>query len=558
MRATILLLLVLVLSAGCVDQTLQALEPDFSISWAEDEGFIPGSPGTSSLRFGQVPTGDFDDISVTIANPGQAALELCALHLAVIAFDGDGAPVNEVVIASDLELTTSPLPPLGPMGVGAVATFQLRFIPLNAASIQDGTHLVVRHELNSDCSGDVGTGLLIPIVGEGFGEPVPDIYSKPIQVEFGTVQLGSDVPPSDVLVGNAGPGLLEITSATLSDFTHFQLDTQSLPGSDFAQGEHAFVTVRYVPLAQGNHSSAVLVTSNDPDEPTYSIPLFGTADPDPIEDPPPGDDDDATDDDDDPPPDGFPIAICGSTIFANPLEVVTLQSLSFHTGGIAETLALQYAWTLTRPAGSATVLAGANSSSPSTSPYVDVVGTYVGHLVVTDSGGATDDCDQTIEVLPNENFRVELYWDEEDDFDLHLLEANDGSGNQGAPWSGGDCHFGNCTTLGLDWGVAGDIYDNPYLDLDDISGLGPENINITYPAEAPYNGWYQIMVHDYTGSTEDNYGTTNGTVTIYLNNINVASYSFSMSDDGDEYYVAEVEWPSGNVVACAGLGGCPN
>ena len=557
-RLPLCLLVPLLLATGCVDQTLQALEPAFSIAWPTDDGYVQGDLGASVLRFGQLDTGTFSDIQITIANPGDASLELCALHLAEISFDGAGAPINEIIIAADPELTTSPLPALGAMPPGATASFQVRYIPLQEGSLGSGAHLVVRHGLNAECAGDPEptVGLLIPILGDAVGNAVPDIYAKPQQVDFGTVLLDVEVPPSDVLVGNQGPGQLDITTVALSDYTHFQLEVQGLPGSSFGQGEHAFVTVRYEPQYQGTHSSALVVQSNDPDEPTFSVPIFGTANPEEIDDPP--DDDDVADDDDTTPSGGIPIAMCGSTIFANPFEVVTLNSFSFHTGGFAETLALQYSWNLTRPPGSATTLSGASTANATTSPYVDLVGTYVGHLMVTDTAGLTDDCDQTIEVLPEENFRVELFWDEEDDFDLHLLEANDGSGAQGQPWSDGDCHFGNCVTLGLDWGVSGDIYDNPYLDMDDIPGYGPENINITYPAGAPYDGWYQIMVHDYTGSTEDNYGTTNGTVNVYINQVLAGSYGFSMTGDGDEYYVAEVEWPSGTVVACNGLGGCPN
>ncbi len=560
-RFALLIAALPLLATGCVDQTLQALEPAFSIAWPTDDGYVQGDLSTSVLRFGELDTGTFDDIQITIANPGDASLEVCALHLAEIAFDGAGAPINELVILADPEITTSPLPALGPMPPGATASFQVRYIPLQEGALSAGTHLVVRHALNAECGGDPEptVGLLIPIVGSAVGMAVPDIYAKPQQVDFGTVLLDVEVPPSDVLIGNQGPGQLDITAVSLSDYTHFSIDTQSLPGSEFAQGEHGFVTVTYDPQHQGSHSSAILVQSSDPNQPTFSVPLFGVANPEEVDDPPPGDDDDATpgDDDDDVPPPGFPIAMCGSTVFANPFEVVTLNSFSFHTGGIAETLALQHSWNLTVPPGSATTLSGATTANPTTDPYVDLVGTYVGHLTITDSGGATDTCDQTIEVLPQENFRVELFWDEEDDFDLHLLEANDGTGAQGSTWSDGDCHFANCQSLGLDWGVSGDIYDNPYLDLDDIPGYGPENINITDPALAPYEGWYRIMVHDYTGSTEDNYGTTNGTVNIYLNNVLVQTYGFSMTDDGDEYWVAEIEWPSGQVVACNGLGGCP-
>lgn len=536
--------------ASCADQELQALEPAFAIAWSPDRGFVAGDLPASVLDFGEVTTGTFRDITVSVANPGQADLEICDVYLAVVFFDAGGQATNEIRIDADPELATTPLPS-GFLPSGASRNFDVRFTPLWGTAIDDGVHLVVKHELNWDCAAGSGDGLFVPMVGTGWGEPVPDIYSKPAYVDFGTVLLDTAVAPQQVLVGNAGPGTLNVDGVSIDDNVNFKVQAGVLPGSALEQGEHEFITVSYTPAWQGNHATNVWVSSNDGDEDPYPIPLFGTANEEPIEDP--GDDDDATDD---PPPPGFPIAICGGTLFANPLEVVTLSSASFHTGGFAETLALQHAWTLSRPAGSITTLANANTANPSTSPYVDLVGTYVGHLTVTDSGGQTATCDQTVEVLPPENFRVELYWSEQDDFDLHLMEANDGSGNQGDPWTSGDCHFGNCQGLGLDWGVGGNDYDNPYLDLDDIPGTGPENINITDPALAPYDGWYRVMVHDYTGSTEDNEGSTSGTVNIYLNQILQQTYTFSMSGDGDEYWVAQIHWPSGQIQACSGLGGC--
>jgi hypothetical protein len=562
MKRAALLPLLLLLSS-CADQTIVALAPEFSIAWPQSFGYDQASLPDSVLDFGSVATGQFRDIPIVVSNPGAASLELCEVYLAVVAFDGD-AVINEIRIDADPELVAGALPEAGTMAPGSSSQFSLRFIPLFGTPVDPGVHLVVKHSLNWDCAAEAGEGLYIPVVGEGLGGPAPDIYAKPQQVDFGTVILPGEALPQQVLIGNAGPGSLDISSVTLSDWTHFGLDAAAVAGASFGQGGFDFLTVTYTPQAQGVHGTNILITSNDGDEPTLAVPLFGVADPEPIEDPP-GDDDDSTpppsDDDDttpsDPPPAGFPIAVCGSTIFANPLEVVQLSSFSFHTGGLAQTLSLQYAWTLTRPPGSATTLSGANTSSASTSPYVDLVGTYVGHLTVTDTGGATDTCDQTIEVLPPENFRVELFWSEQDDFDLHLLEANDGAGNQGTPWTDGDCYFANCASLGLDWGVAGDLYDNPYLDLDDIPGTGPENINITDPALAPYDGWYQVMVHDYSGSTEDNYGDTDGTVNIYLNGVLVQTYTFTMSGDGAEYSVAKIHWPSGQVQACNGLGGCP-
>ncbi|MCO4773237.1 MAG: choice-of-anchor D domain-containing protein [Deltaproteobacteria bacterium] len=553
MRRPLLLLLgALPLLHACPETEIVALDPAFSIGWPLDSGWIPGDLEQSVLAFGEVTTGQVSTIPITMTNPGDASLRFCEVGLAAVTFDDAGQVTNEIRIEADPEIAL--FPPMGEtLAAGSGFQLSLRYIPLLEDELAGGLHFVVKHALNWDCDTNAGTGLYVPIAGGATGEPVPDIYSKPAQVDFGTTFIESSAAPQTVLVGNGGPGLLEVGQATLADGTHFGLDAAELSGSSFTLGDWAFITVFFNPQAAGSHSTDIVIPSNDPDEPELRIPVQGTADPTPIDDPP-GDDDDSSPP---PPSGGIPIAVCGSTIFANPLEVVTLSSVSFHTGGFGPTLSLQYSWTLAPPAGSITTLSNANTANASTSPYVDVVGSYIGTLTVTDAAGLTDSCTQTIEVLPPENFRVELFWDAEDDFDLHLLEANDGAGNQGTPNTGSDCYFGNCTSLGLDWGVPGDIYDNPYLDLDDISGFGPENINITDPALAPYDGWYQVMVHDYTGSTDDNYGTTNGTLSIYLNQVLAQTYGFSMSGDGDQYYVAKIHWPTGQVTPCNGLSGCP-
>ncbi|MFT5435214.1 MAG: hypothetical protein ACI9OJ_005931, partial [Myxococcota bacterium] len=51
-----------------------------------------------------------------------------------------------------------------------------------------------------------------------------------------------------------------------------------------------------------------------------------------------------------------------------------------------------------------------------------------------------------------------------------------------------DCFFGNPAP---DWGTAGAWQDDPFLDLDDVDGYGPEHINLTEPQP----GVYRYVVH---------------------------------------------------------------
>jgi len=116
-------------------------------------------------------------------------------------------------------------------------------------------------------------------------------------------------------------------------------------------------------------------------------------------------------------------------------------------------------------------------------------------------GGDPDDTDPAVtgEDFWTERVVIELTWGTEgDDMDLHLL-APGGELN-----SDTDCYYLNCKaeTATLDWGEEGVTEDNPTLDVDDISGTGPEVISIAEPSA----GSYTIVVNDFASSVmeEDN------------------------------------------------------
>lgn len=197
-----------------------------------------------------------------------------------------------------------------------------------------------------------------------------------------------------------------------------------------------------------------------------------------------------------------------------------------------------YHWALIeQPEGSMATLPAGEADLTGFVP--DLAGTYIAELVVeTQDGDLSAPCQAHLEAVPDQNLWIEMYWQEtNDDMDLHLLRPG------GEPHTRSDCYFDNCVGRQLDWGLAGVQTDNPSLDIDDIYGTGPENINIAQP-EA---GTFSIYVHDYTGSAEDYYGENLVTVKIFLYSELAWQGTRAISGDGKFVPIAAVTIPSGDV-----------
>ena len=136
---------------------------------------------------------------------------------------------------------------------------------------------------------------------------------------------------------------------------------------------------------------------------------------------------------------------------------------------------------------------------------------------------------------------IKLSWDTDScDVDSHLISSN------GAFFDCTlDCHYGNPEP---EWGVQNDWIDNPFLDIDDVDGFGPENINISEPAA----GTYKYIVHYYSDQDPNGFSSsvsTNATVEVYSFGTLLKSFGPVFLDQTNRTWdVFTIEWPSLNIV----------
>lgn len=255
-----------------------------------------------------------------------------------------------------------------------------------------------------------------------------------------------------------------------------------------------------------------------------------------------------------------PVAVCAPSLYSS----VTAPAVFDGSGSYdPQDLSMTYQWTLSRPTGSSASFSDSTTANPVLTP--DVIGRYSAELEVRNSEGVLGfSCSQSAHIHAPIELWIEATWQDPDDYDLHLLQANDGTADPydtptGTFNTDTDCNIANCwgTWSGPDWGVPGVTTDNPWLVLDDIQGRGPEVITIERPADGVYSGCYEIILFDHEGRV-DNYPPNPFTVDVYVRENLAASLAFTTDVAGGAvaYSVAKVQWPEGLVIPCNGAAGC--
>lgn len=113
---------------------------------------------------------------------------------------------------------------------------------------------------------------------------VPDINLNPATLAIGSVLIG-DALGQNAVIQNLGTAALVVddiapTGGTSTEFSF------TVPGTPFAipAGGSQLVTVTYQPVDEGTDNGSLVISSNDPDEPTLSLTFAGTGDVNPTPD----------------------------------------------------------------------------------------------------------------------------------------------------------------------------------------------------------------------------------------------------------------------------------
>lgn len=371
----------------------------------------------------------------------------------------------------------------------------------------------------------------------------PCLLVRPMSVDFGIVDPGASAT-ADVEVSNCSPNADTTFSLVgfRGDPVFSQVQRDLIEDVVLLPGESRVIPIAFAPIQSGAHTGKMLLISDDFFEPDRVVDLRGYGK-------------------DAPCPTAIitGIAPSGTTVRANPngtLNALPLDNIQLSAADSfdPEQGSLIYEWALVqRPTDSAARIEP-SAVDVQTRLWLDLAGEYHVELSVFSERNVRSCQTARLRVLAtaDQDIHIQLVWDtpndpnqldsQGSDVDLHLLHAN-GTWDQ-TPW---DCFWRN---LSPDWGAPRATLpdgrqvgydDDPSLDIDDVNGWGPENINLDNPEPVTY----QVGVHYFS---DHGYGASFATVRVYIGGVLFREMPRQRIVDQDFWHVAQIQWPGGQVV----------
>ncbi|MBU1899701.1 hypothetical protein KKB55_18320 [Myxococcota bacterium] len=544
-------------------------------STAKPEGSIPIEvPDTApeiavaptTVDFERVPARTISELPVTVTNIGQAPLQILRLQVSGSAADPQAADPNGfwvTVGGEDPVLNSSVLVDPDGDGVPGLKNGQSFDIMVHYQTLTDGQDEGFLSIFSNDT---IQPEYKVALKANG-ASPCARVDPNPIEFPASLINRTTSRPVS---LESCGGEKLMILDVYLKDGSSdaFTLDENTLPEFPyelpaFDASQDSFypnrnITLNFHPTQQAPYTGTLVVVTNDPalyaDVNTpgeYEIPITGLGT---INE--------------------CPVACVAQEEFnVPPLEIISLDaSCSMDLDG-PDGKPVKYRWSVIQAPPGSTALPvesffnlarpadgglADDEGTPNAFFFVDLAGEYVLELNVVDNldmiaPSAT--CSQPaalvhIDARPDSDIHIQLVWDTPDDadqtdqegtdIDLHLLHP------RGTQWQMGplDCFYANPNP---DWGVVGPA-NNCTLDIDDVNGAGPENINVREPEDTSSLGSpYRIGVHYYSPNMRIGAPDLRSEVTVrvYLGGMLAVEWDRTFSHRDDFWEVGAIIWTAG-------------
>lgn len=483
--ASVAVIAAAVLLTACGDDRTQGVEPELV-------------QPIDIIDFGSIPVLVDGTAELSLVNTGRAELKILGLRV-------EDPPAGQPTVFRVIEPPTF-------VGPGEEVMVKLAFTPADEVPYE-GTLTVLTDDL-------VIPDVKVKLVGVGNTRAMMSV--EPREIDFGRV-VEDGFAIQTVTIESHGTADLVIQSLSFTPesspaFGFF--GSASTPVTVKTVGENGLpeqlvLSLKYTvaPGAPDTHEGVLRILSTDPAQREVLIPVHGTVN-------------------------RAPIAHIAPLGVGSPGMEVTLDARG--SSDPDGDLPLSYTWTLRRkPLGADTVITDPAAEVTTMRLDGDTPGEYEVELNVIDAAGGRNLTPARAKIIaqPAEKLRIEMFWENtETDIDLHFLRTPGSSTN-----TADDCHYKNPAP---DWGVLGDSSDDPMLTRDALVGYGPEVVAWVNPVE----GTSRIVV-----VYQDDHETANiptpVRVRVYQYGVLKAEFRKTLTVELENWVVADVEWPSGNVTA---------